>query len=317
MKKPFAMVDVGGKTPTQRRAVARGTLRMGAAAFRLLCRGELPKGDALALGETAGILAAKNASASIPLCHPLPLNKVAVRFALDSKSSVVHAFCEASAFARTGVEMEALAGVNGALLAVYDLVKQVDPALTITDVRLEIKEGGKSGSWRHPATRVEPARPRCSGRAAVITVSDRCSQGLAKDLSGALLRKGLSSIGFTAGKPLIVPDEREAIAAAIVRLAARSDVVALTGGTGLSPRDVTPEAVASVCDRLIPGIGEALRAAAMASTPLSALSRSLAGQRGKTLIVCLPGSRGGVEDGLQILADLLPHALHVVSGGKH
>lgn len=321
MKKSFEMVDVGEKQPTRRRALARGSLRMGRQAFRLLKEGRLPKGDALSLGEAAGILAAKRTPEMIPLCHPLPLDRVAVRFELDESLPGVHALCEASAFAKTGVEMEALSGVSGALLAVYDLVKQVDPALTISDIRLELKEGGKSGSWHHPKSAETPTaaqrnRP-AAGRAATITVSDRCFYKKSANISGKLLAEGLREQGFEVSKEVVVPDEKEKIAKEIARLAKKSNAVILTGGTGLSPRDVTPEAVASVCDRMIPGIGEALRAAGAASTPMSSLSRSTAGLLGRTVVVSLPGSPGGVKDGLKVLAELLPHALHIAGGGGH
>jgi molybdenum cofactor synthesis domain-containing protein len=206
------------------------------------------------------------------------------------------------------------------LLAVYDLVKQVDAGLTISDVRLDIKEGGKSGRWKHPLfVERKTARERTPrlGRGAVITVSDRCFAGTAKDLSGPLLREGLKAVGFPSAKPVVVPDEREAIEAAIRRAARSNDAVILTGGTGISPRDVTPEAVAAVCDRLIPGVGEALRAAGLAAVPTASLSRSIAGQLARAIVVALPGSRGGVKDGLSVLAELLPHAVHVARGGDH
>ena len=329
-----SMVDVGGKVPTRRRAVARGSLRMGRGAFRMLSTGRLPKGDALALGEAAGILGAKRAAQTIPLCHPLPIDKIAVSFDLDASLPGVHASCEVRAFAKTGVEMEALSGASAALLAVYDLVKQVDPALEITDLRLEVKEGGKSGMWRHPRSsyraraaklRAQPPpthggrRLRRGGniRAAVITVSDRCFRRKAQDTSGAMLKKGLRSLGLSSSASRVIPDERAVISRTIQKLSRRADLVVLTGGTGLSPRDVTPEAVMSVCDRLIPGIGEALRLSGSASTPMSALSRSVAGQLGRTLVVALPGSPGGVKDGLRVLADILPHALHIARGGGH
>ncbi len=319
------MVDVGGKQPTKRRAVAVGALRMSRKAFALLRGRKLPKGDALQLGEVAGVLAAKNAALTIPLCHPLPLDQVLVSFTLDEKLPGVRARCEASTTAKTGVEMEALAGVNGALLAVYDLVKQVEPALTIEGVRLELKEGGKSGLWRHPegaaaATRENVTAPGTSlsgHKAAVITVSDRCSRGQAQDRSGPRLAEGLRAMGLKVSKVRVVPDERPLIERAIAAAAPSHDVVALTGGTGLSPRDVTPEAVAAVCQRLVPGVGEALRAAGMAKLPLAALSRSVAGQRGTCLVIALPGSTGGVADGLEVLRELLPHALHVARGGDH
>jgi cyclic pyranopterin monophosphate synthase len=146
----FHMIDVGEKAPTRRRALARGRIQMARESFEAIARGTNPKGDVLAQAEVAGILACKRTADVIPLCHPLPLEQVLVRFELDHATHSIVAFCEAAATARTGVEMEALSGVTGALLAIYDLAKAVDPALTITDVHLSVKEGGKSGRWVHP-----------------------------------------------------------------------------------------------------------------------------------------------------------------------
>jgi cyclic pyranopterin phosphate synthase len=144
------MIDVGEKAPTRRRALASGRIRMSRAAFEALRDGKNPKGDVLAQGEVAGMLAAKRTAELVPLCHPLALDQVQVWFELDEATSSVLASCEASATARTGVEMEALHGVSGALLAVYDLSKAVDPVLVISDIHLSVKEGGKSGRWVHP-----------------------------------------------------------------------------------------------------------------------------------------------------------------------
>jgi cyclic pyranopterin phosphate synthase len=146
----FHMIDVGEKPPTKRRALARGRIEMSSAAFEALRDGKNPKGDVLAQAEVAGMLAAKRTAELIPLCHPLALDQVRVRFELSDATRSVIAWCEASATARTGVEMEALQGVSGALLAIYDLSKAVDPVLTISEVRLSVKEGGKSGRWVHP-----------------------------------------------------------------------------------------------------------------------------------------------------------------------
>lgn len=316
---PVRMADVGPKAPTARRAAAVGALRMGRRAFALVRDGRLPKGDALGLAQTAGIQAAKRTSELLPLCHPLPLDVVTVDFVLDSALPGVRARCVAAVTAKTGVEMEALAGVSAALLCVYDLVKPVDPALTIEDIRLDFKDGGKKGHWVHPDAEPAPsaraAKPPRLGRAAVITVSDRVSAGKASDRSGPALAAGLRAMGFAVARPLVVSDDRDKISAAVIRLAKTARVVALTGGTGLSPRDVTPEAVASVCDRLIPGIGETLRSSGGPAT--APLSRSVAGQRGECVIVALPGSPGGVRDGLAVLAELLPHAVHIARGGAH
>lgn len=315
------MIDVGGKLPTQRRAEAVGILRMGRAAFRLVRDGKLPKGDALKLGEAAGIMAAKRTGETIPLCHPLPLDSVSVSFECDESLPGVRARCVASAFAKTGVEMEALAGATGALLAVYDLVKQVDPALEIGDVRLEYKKGGKSGFWRHPKSSdlkaPRSAKPPKLGRACVITVSDRASRGQRKDVSGPALAAGLKELGFTVDRKVLLPDDAGRVEAEIRSAAKGRALVALTGGTGLSPRDVTPEAVEAACDRLIPGIGEALRAFGSIRLAHASLSRSTAGLAGTCLVVCLPGSPGGVRDGLAVLSELLPHAAHIARGGDH
>lgn len=320
------MIDVGGKTATTRVALASGRIRMGRAAFAAVRDGKLEKGDPLALGQAAGILAAKKTAETLPLCHPLGLDAVRVWFELDEKLPGVRAYCEARTTAKTGVEMEALCGVSTALLTVWDLVKMVDPALVVEEVKLERKEGGKSGVWTHPGSlsnrfkegtnrRAAPVPKDHRNRAVVITVSDRCSRGEADDRSGPLLKDGLRKLGLKVSGPFIVPDEPSLITEAVLRAANVACLVALTGGTGLSPRDRTPETVAALCDRLIPGVGEALRRGA--KIPTGALSRSLAGQVGPALVVCLPGSTGGVRDGLEVLAELLPHALHIVRGGDH
>jgi cyclic pyranopterin monophosphate synthase len=156
MDERFHMIDVGEKPPTRRRALARGRIQMSRAAFDAIRLGKNPKGDVLAQAEVAGLLAAKRTSELIPLCHPLALDQVRVQFELVPERCSVVASCEASATARTGVEMEALQGVTGALLAIYDLSKAVDPVLTISDIHLSVKEGGKSGRWIHPEP---PAAP--------------------------------------------------------------------------------------------------------------------------------------------------------------
>ena len=311
------MADVGPKAETARRAAAVGSLSMGRRAFALLRAGKLPKGDALAAAELAGILAAKRTPELLPLCHPLPLDSVAVDFTLDASLPGVRVRCEAATTAKTGVEMEALTGAAVALLCVYDLVKPVDPVLEMSGVRLEFKSGGKKGYWTHPkaAHETRAAKTPRLGKAVVITVSDRVSAGKALDRSGPLLAEGLRDMGFTVARPRVVPDERERIAKVILLASKGARVVALTGGTGLSPRDVTPEAVAGVCERLIPGVGEALRASGGPAT--APLSRSLAGQLGATVVVALPGSPGGVRDGLAVLKELLPHAVHIARGGAH
>ena len=145
----FHMADVRRKRAVERRAVAVGEIVVGAAYPRVIAA-QLPKGDAMMMAEVAGLQGAKHASQLMPLCHPLSLDYVDVRCVGVAERSAIRVYCEAALTARTGVEMEALAGVSAALLSIYDLTKPVQPALQIEGIRLLFKEGGKSGLWMHP-----------------------------------------------------------------------------------------------------------------------------------------------------------------------
>jgi molybdenum cofactor biosynthesis protein MoaC len=146
----FAMADVSGKAVTRRRALARGSIHVGETAFGMLQSGSLPKGDALAMAEIAGIQAAKATPSLLPLCHPIALSRVAVQTVLEPAGHRVAVYALAEISERTGVEMEALTGASVALLTLWDLVKPINPALEISGVTLLYKSGGKKGEWIHP-----------------------------------------------------------------------------------------------------------------------------------------------------------------------
>jgi cyclic pyranopterin monophosphate synthase len=141
------MVDVGGKDETRRVAIARGSITMQPETFEMIRAGNARKGDVLGIARIAGIQGAKRTSDLIPLCHPIPLTRVAVEFDLAHGTSTVICTVTAETVGRTGVEMEALTGVNVALLTIYDMCKAVDRGMTITNIGLREKLGGKSGHW--------------------------------------------------------------------------------------------------------------------------------------------------------------------------
>jgi cyclic pyranopterin monophosphate synthase len=316
------MVDVSDKVETTRIAIARGRVVTTPAVMALVRADGLPKADVLATARVAGIMGAKKTSELIPLCHPLPLTSVTVVFELDDSEIRIEALAKTTG--RTGVEMEALTAVAVAGLTLHDMIKAVDPAATLTDVRLDFKSGGKRGRWVRDQSTAD-GTPADAGQAdagqtdaaprtaRVLVASTQGAAGLREDTTGPLIVSWLAGHGFQVGPPLIVADAE--IAQALTEAVRESpSVVITTGGTGVSPTDVTPEATRAVLDRELPGIAEALRARGLQSTSTAALSRGLAGTAGTTVVVNLPGSAGGVTDGLTVLDGLIDHLVDQVSG---
>ena len=156
-------------------------------------------------------------------------------------------------------------------------------------------------------------------KAAILTVSDSCAAGRRRDVSAQTIADMLSEGEFEICQRRVVADDAEAIAGELKRFCdqVRADVIFTTGGTGLGPRDVTPEATQSVCERLVPGIGEIMRAGGREKTKRAVLSRGIAGIRSGTLVINLPGSPKGVTESLEIILDVLGHAVDMLRGGGH
>jgi molybdenum cofactor synthesis domain-containing protein len=197
------------------------------------------------------------------------------------------------------------------------MAKALQRDIVIERIELLFKEGGRSGAWSREG---EPAAaPQERHKAVVITCSTRAAAGERTDESGPRVVAALRAAGFdVAPEVLLLPDDEERIAAAIVALAdAGTRLVVTTGGTGLTPGDVTPSATRRVMERDVPGLAELMRTAGLASTPLAALSRGLVGARGQTLVVNLPGSPRGASESLSALLPVLRHALEQLAGGDH
>ena len=246
------MVDVGGKPVQRRRAVARALVRMAPETVARL--GDLPKGDALTTAQLAGIMAAKRTSELIPLCHPLAFRTSAstARRRRGRRDHRVGRDCRADRRRDGGAHCGIGGGAHGLRHGEGD--RQAD------DLR------GRAG------------REDQAVKAAVLTVSDRVSRGEAADASGDALAELLAADGYDVARR-VVPDEADEIAAAIEELAGERALVLTTGGTGIAPRDVTPEATRTVLEREAPGIAEALRANSIAKTPHGLLSRGAPASR--------------------------------------
>ncbi|HJC61011.1 MAG TPA: bifunctional molybdenum cofactor biosynthesis protein MoaC/MoaB [Candidatus Dietzia intestinigallinarum] len=327
------MVDVGDKAVTTRTATAEGVFRTRPEVVTMVAGDELGKADVLATARLAGIGAAKKTSELIPLCHQIPLNSVKVLFDLDADAGEIRVTATAKTTGRTGVEMEALTAVSVAGLTLHDMVKAVDPLATMDGVRLATKTGGKRGNWSREvenprgndddnaaASSGHPAGPAVldEGRTGVVVVSSTAaSRGDRTDTTGPIIESWLVERGFSPVEVHVVADAE--IGVALTEQIRRSPAVLLTtGGTGVAPDDRTPEATAPHLTLPLPGVVEAMRARGLAATPTAAMSRALAGFAGRTLVANLPGSTGGVRDGLAVLDDLLEHLLDVhAHGGGH
>jgi len=294
------MVDVGDKAVTVRTATATARFVTTAEVIALVRADGLPKADVIATARIAGISGAKKTSELIPLCHQLALTSVTIDFEFEDAAILVTATAKTTG--QTGVEMEALTAVAIAGLTLHDMTKAVDPDSVLGDIRVVAKSGGKSRAAVRPGT------------AAVIVASTSGAIGEREDTTGPRLASWLQGRGFAVDAVTIVADAD--VASELQRvLATAPAVIVTTGGTGMSPTDRTPEATKPLLDRELPGVAEAIRARGLANTPKAALSRGLAGTSGDTVIVNLPGSTGGVNDGVAVLDELLEHLVAQVAGG--
>ncbi len=302
------MIDISSKIKTLRTAVAQATLKLKPETIELIHKNKIPKGDPLPVAKVAAIQAAKNTSQIIPYCHPIPVDFVGVEFIIGKDFIEVNVTVKA--IYKTGVEMEALTAVSVAVLTIYDMTKMLDETMRISEIKLISKTGGKSDF----KTRYD--RPI---RAAVLVMSDSIFAGKKTDTSGKIIVERLKKESVEIKDYKIIPDELEIIVTELIRYSdeLKLDLVMTTGGTGFSPRDLTPEAMKKVIEREVPGISEAARSFGQERTPYSMLSRASAGLRGNTLIVNLPGSKKGVSESLDALFPGLLHSFKMIAGGGH
>jgi len=301
------MVDITHKTNTLRIATAQAVVLVSKPETILAIQNRtVPKGDVFEMAKAAGLLAVKKTPDLLPDCHPIPIEYTAVTYRIEDLTIIID--LTVKTIYKTGVEVEAMHGASVVALTLYDMLKPIDKGVEIRNIRLLEKKGGKSDRKAIPENL----------KTAVVVCSDSISKGIGEDKSGKKIIEKLGLLGIEVNDYSIVPDEKTIIQEKINGLCSLSyQLILITGGTGLSSRDVTPEAVSELIDREIPGIAETARQYGQERIPTAMLSRSVGGLIGEVLVLTMPGSTGGVTEYMDAL---FPHVLHVFSvmeGNKH
>lgn len=300
------MIDVGGKPDSLRIAVAQALLSFDINIMSTIKDGNSPKGNIFEIAKVAGTLGAKKTSDLIPYCHPIPIDDIKVEVAIETGR--VRIIVKVKSIWKTGVEMEALTGATIAALSVYDILKPLDISLSIDNIQLLEKHGG-IGDFREKYTN--------KLEATVITISD--SRKKDQDESGKLIINALTKNGFSIVAYKVIPDDIKIIEKELIYYSdeLKVNIIITTGGTGVGPHDVTPEATKGILEKEVSGISENLRDYGQSRTPLSMLSRGVSGIRGNTLIVNMPGSTNAVSQSINALFPGVMHIFGMIAGQGH
>ena len=302
------MVDITHKTNTLRIATAQAIVKVSKPETILAIKnGTVPKGDVFAMSKAAGLLGVKKTPDLLPDCHPLPIEYTGIDFEINDLEITV--LCTIKTIYKTGVEVEAMHGASVVALNMYDMLKPIDKGVEIHQIKLLEKKGGKSDF---------KDRFRKDITAAVIVCSDTIAAGQKEDKAGKAIVRKLEACDVSVSECIVIPDEKEIIQQKATQYKEQGiDLIIYTGGTGLSSRDVTPEALLPLIDRRIPGIEEAIRAYGQDRTPYSMLSRSVAGSYGNSLLLALPGSTNGAKESMDAVFPPLLHLFRIFKGARH
>ena len=301
------MVDITHKSNSLREAIATATVSVSRQeTIDAIKNRAVPKGDIFEFSRAAGLLAIKKTSDVIPDCHPLPVESASITHTLDGLNIVITV--EVRTIYKTGVEVEAMHGASITALTIYDMLKPIDKSVEIGSIKLLQKKGGKSDL-------INEGNKLTS---AVIVCSDTISKGQGTDISGKTAIEKLKQYGVETIVYETIPDDIATIRGKLETLvAANIDLLLFTGGTGLSSRDVTPEAIAPLIETPIPGIMEAVRHYGQERMPFAMLSRGVAGFIKNSFVITLPGSARAVNEALDALFPQLLHVFKVRSGQRH
>ena len=301
------MVDITAKSNTLRIATAEALVEVSSSkTIEAIREQRVPKGDVFEISRAAGLLGVKKTPELLPDCHPIPIEYTGFQFEIVDQTIKIN--CTIKTIYKTGVEVEAMHGASLAALNMYDMLKPVDKGVSIGSIRLLSKKGGKSDYAAQVSNR----------SAAIIVASDSISAGKATDQTGKMIEQFLCELGMNVSEFCVIPDEPNDIRLQIENyLESKVDLIIVTGGTGVSPRDQTPEALSVLIEKRLPGVEEAMRAYGQNRTPVAMFSRSIAGISQNSIILGIPGSKGGAIDSLKAVFPSLTHLFDVLSGTRH
>ena len=297
------MVDITHKITTLREATAIAVVKTSSeATIKRLRENTVPKGNVFEMAKAAGLLGVKKTPELLPDCHPLPIEYTGIDYAINGLE--IQILVTVKTIYKTGVEVEAMHGASIVALTMYDMLKPIDKQVEIGTIKLQQKKGGKSSF-----------KVNSEGLTAkVVVCSDTISAGKGEDKAGKAIATKLEDLGITS-EILIIADEAQQITSALLK--ANSDLVIFTGGTGVGPRDVTPETIGPLLDIRLKGVEEQMRNYGQQRMPYAMLSRSIAGIKDGKLVLTLPGSTKGAKECIDAI---FPHVLHVykvIEGKRH
>lgn len=302
------MVDITHKANTLRMAIAQAIVKVSdVKTIEAIQQNKVPKGNVFEMSRAAGLLGIKKTPEILPDCHPLPIEYAHIAY--ETEGLDIQIRVTVKTIYKTGVEVEAMHGASIVALNLYDMLKPIDKGVEIHHIKLLEKHGGKSDYQASLSEEIQ---------AAIIVCSDTVSKGEKQDKAGLVVKDLLGQWNVSTVTYEVIPDDIEQVQSKAKEAVSKGvSLIIFIGGTGLSPRDTTPEALQPLLDRPIPGIEEVMRSYGQQRTSFSMLSRSVAGMMDNSLVLAIPGSTKGAQECIQAIFPSVLHIFEINKGQQH